>query len=199
MLVSRCGTWSRSSSMPEPPFDAISDGRRGEARRAHVLDGDDRVGRHQLEAGFEQQLFGERIADLHRRALLFRILVELGRRHGRAVDAVAPGLGADIDDGIAGALGGRQEDLVRAREADAHRVDQNVAVVGGGGNSLRRRPSARPCNCRSRRCRRRRRRRDAASSDDAASPKRSAFIIAIGRAPMVKTSRMMPPTPVAAP
>ncbi|MEJ1968108.1 MAG: hypothetical protein WDN03_05620 [Rhizomicrobium sp.] len=31
------------------------------------------------------------------------------------------------------------------------------------------------------------------------SPKRSAFIIAIGRAPMVKTSRMMPPTPVAAP
>ena len=31
------------------------------------------------------------------------------------------------------------------------------------------------------------------------APKRSAFIIAIGRAPMVKTSRMMPPTPVAAP
>ena len=31
------------------------------------------------------------------------------------------------------------------------------------------------------------------------SPKRSAFTLAIGRAPMVKTSRMMPPTPVAAP
>src|SRR3569833_563799 len=28
------------------------------------------------------------------------------------------------------------------------------------------------------------------------SPKRSAFIMAMGRAPMVKTSRMMPPTPV---
>src|SRR5256885_14129399 len=31
------------------------------------------------------------------------------------------------------------------------------------------------------------------------SPNRSAFIEAIGRAPMVKTSRKMPPTPVAAP
>jgi len=31
------------------------------------------------------------------------------------------------------------------------------------------------------------------------SPKRRAFSRATGRAPMVKTSRMMPPTPVAAP
>jgi hypothetical protein len=31
------------------------------------------------------------------------------------------------------------------------------------------------------------------------APKRSAFIAAMGRAPMVKTSRRMPPTPVAAP
>ncbi len=31
------------------------------------------------------------------------------------------------------------------------------------------------------------------------SPNRSAFIEAIGRAPMVNTSRRMPPTPVAAP
>jgi hypothetical protein len=30
-------------------------------------------------------------------------------------------------------------------------------------------------------------------------PKRSAFMLATGRAPMVKTSRRMPPTPVAAP
>ena len=27
-------------------------------------------------------------------------LVELGRRHGRAVDAVAAGLGADVDHGL---------------------------------------------------------------------------------------------------
>ena len=44
--------------------------RGGEAGRAHVLDGDDGVGRHQFEAGLEQQLLGERIADLHGRALL---------------------------------------------------------------------------------------------------------------------------------
>ena len=31
------------------------------------------------------------------------------------------------------------------------------------------------------------------------SPNRSAFIEAMGRAPMVKTSRRIPPTPVAAP
>ena len=31
------------------------------------------------------------------------------------------------------------------------------------------------------------------------SPKRSEFSEAMGRAPMVKTSRRMPPTPVAAP
>jgi hypothetical protein len=33
----------------------------------------------------------------------------------------------------------------------------------------------------------------------AGSPNRSEFIEAIGRAPIVKTSRRMPPTPVAAP
>jgi hypothetical protein len=54
--------------------------------------------RHDLEAGFEQQLLGEGIADLHGRALLLAALVEGGRGHGRAVDAVAAGLGAEIDD-----------------------------------------------------------------------------------------------------
>jgi hypothetical protein len=38
-----------------------------------------------------------------------------------------------------------------------------------------------------------------ASWGDPGSPKLSAFIAAMGRAPMVKTSRRMPPTPVAAP
>ena len=43
--------------------------RAGEPRRAHVLDADDRVGAHQLEARLEQALLGERVADLHGRAL----------------------------------------------------------------------------------------------------------------------------------
>ena len=107
------------------------DGRGSEARRPHVLNSDDRVGRHQLQARFDQQLFGERIADLHRRALLVAVLVEVGARHGRAVDPVAAGLGSDIDDRIADAGRGRIEDLVGAGDADRHRIDQDVAVIGG--------------------------------------------------------------------
>ena len=45
------------------------------------------------------------------------------------MDAVAARLGADVDDGQADALGRRVEDLVGAREADAHGVDQDVVVV----------------------------------------------------------------------
>ena len=98
------------------------DRRGSEARRAHVLDGDDRVGRHQLEAGLDQQLLGERIADLDGRALLVAILVEIGRRHGRAMDAVAPGLRPDVDDRIADAGRGRIENLVglRRRRRSSH-------------------------------------------------------------------------------
>ena len=43
------------------------------------------------------------------------VVAELGRGHGGAVDAVAPGLGADIDHRIADAGGGRIEDPVGAR------------------------------------------------------------------------------------
>ncbi len=106
------------------------DRRGGEARGAHVLDRDDRVRRHQLEACLDQQLFRKGIADLHRRALLLGILAEVGRRHRRAVDAVAAGFRSDIDDRIADAAGGRIEDLVLFGDADGHRVDQDVAVIG---------------------------------------------------------------------
>ena len=84
---------------------------------------------HQLQAGLDEQLFGERVADLHGGALLVGFVVELGRGHGGAVDAVAAGLGADVDDGQADALGGRVEDLVGARQAGAHGVDEDVVVV----------------------------------------------------------------------
>ena len=45
------------------------------------------------------------------------------------MNAVAARLGADIDHRIAGALGSRQENLVLTRQAHAHGVDQDVAVV----------------------------------------------------------------------
>ncbi len=53
-------------------------GRTGQPGGTHVLDTDERVGLHDLETRFEQQLFHERIADLHVGSLLGRRLVELG-------------------------------------------------------------------------------------------------------------------------
>ena len=103
----------------------------GKASRPHILDGNDRIGGHQLQAGLDQQLFGEGVADLNGRALLLRLVVEGGGRHRGAVDAVTPGLRTDIDDRVARALSLGREDPVGRRDADGHGVDQRVAVVGG--------------------------------------------------------------------
>ena len=61
--------------------------------------------------------------------LLFRLLVELRRRHRRAVDAVAAGLGADVVDGVADAAGRALDDVVVPGDAEAEHVDQRIAVV----------------------------------------------------------------------
>ena len=84
---------------------------------------------HQLEARLEQQLLHERIADLHRRPLLRRLLVELRRRHRRAVDAVAAGPGADVVDGVAEPAGLALDERVGLGDAEAEHVDQRVAGV----------------------------------------------------------------------
>ena len=173
--------------------------RAGQPGGAHVLDADERVGLHHLEARLEQQLLHERIADLHRRPLLGRLLVELRRRHRRAVDAVAAGLRADVVDGVADAGRDALDDVGRLGDAETEHVDERVAGV----RRLERDLAADGRNA------------DAVAvagdaGDDAfeqtarararrATPKRSEFSSAIGRAPIVKMSRMMPPTPVAAP
>ena len=51
----------------------------GESRGAHVLYADDCAGGHGFKAGLEQQLFEERIADLHVGALLLRLLGKFRR------------------------------------------------------------------------------------------------------------------------
>ena len=107
------------------------DARGREAGRAHVLDGGDRAGGHQFERRLDQQLLGEGIADLHRRALFLRVRGELGGGHGRAVDAVAAGLRAEVDNWQIGGRGGGIEDGVRLRDSDAHGVDEDVAIVTG--------------------------------------------------------------------
>ncbi len=115
----------------EIALGAHLDRRAGQPRRAHVLDRDHAIGFHDFEAGFQQQLFREGIADLHGRPLLGGIVVELGRRHRGAVNAVAAGLGAEIDDRHVHAGGRRIENLVGVGEAHRHRVDQDVAVIAG--------------------------------------------------------------------
>ena len=129
MPVSRCGTRLTSISMPLPPRGAHLARRARQAGSAHVLNADDRVGLHQLEARLEQQLLHERIADLHVGTLLGRLLVELRRRHGRAVDAVAAGLRADVDDGIPGARGLPMTSASAFADPEAEHVDERVAGV----------------------------------------------------------------------
>ena len=67
------------------------DRRRRQTGGPHVLDRDNGLRRHQFETGFDQELFGKRIADLHGGAFFVCIIVEFGRCHGRAVDAIAAG------------------------------------------------------------------------------------------------------------
>ena len=115
----------------EPALARHLDRGRRQPGRPHVLDRDDRVLLHQFEAGLDQQFLGERIPDLDGRPLLSRVTAELGRSHRRAVDAVASGLRADINDEVARPRSRRIEDPVGTGETDAHRIEQNVPVVGG--------------------------------------------------------------------
>ena len=104
--ASRCGTRSRSSSMPVPAWLAIS--KDEQVRPAAPMSWMPTMAspRHHLEAGLDQTLLGEGIADLHGRALGVALCVELGRREqAGAVDAVAAGLAADVDHRVADAGG----------------------------------------------------------------------------------------------
>src|SRR4029077_2516761 len=113
----------------EIAFGAHLDRRAGQARRAHVLNGDHAALGHDFETGFEQKLFREWIADLNRGPLFLGIGAEFGGCHSGAVNAVATGLGAEINDrhADAGRLG--VEDLVSLGETDRHGVDQAIAVI----------------------------------------------------------------------
>ncbi len=103
--------------------------RAGQPGGAHVLDADNQALLHGFKTGFEKQLLHERIADLHVGTLGAGIFAESGRGHRRAVNAVAPGLRADIDDGIADAGGAAVEDLVLFENAEGEGVDQRVLRI----------------------------------------------------------------------
>ena len=81
-------------------------GRAGKAGRAHVLYARDRAGGEQLEARLHAEFLHERIAHLHRSALLLgRFLGQVLRRKRRTGQAVPPRRRADVKHRIADSLG----------------------------------------------------------------------------------------------
>ena len=104
-------------------------GRAGQACSAHVLYADDRAGLHGFKARFEQQLLQKRITHLDVGPLGLRAFAEFFAGHGGAMDAVAPGLGADVNDRIAFAGGTSIENLVAADESQGEGVYQGIIRV----------------------------------------------------------------------
>ena len=101
----------------------------GESGRAHVLDTGDRVGGEEFETGLEQELLAERITHLDGGTVGLRFLGQLARGESGTGKSVAPGLGADVEDGIPHTLGGAAGDLLVAEDAEAEGVHQRVAAV----------------------------------------------------------------------
>ena len=113
--------------MPVPPRLAVSQVEQVKPGRAHVLNPGDGVGREQFQARFEQQLFLERIAHLHRRPFFARFLGQILRGEGRAGQTIAPRLGADIENRIADAVGRAARDLFVPQNAKAKHIHQRIA------------------------------------------------------------------------
>ena len=104
----------------------------GEARRAEVLDADNGVALGGFEAGFYEDFLEERVADLDGGPEFALVLEGSRGEAGRAVYAVAPGVGADEHEQVAGFAGGRSSEVVGLEKADAHGVDERVAGVAWG-------------------------------------------------------------------
>ena len=102
----------------------------GESGSAHVLNSDDRSGGHGFETGLEQELLEKRIAHLDVGPLPLRLLCELrgGQQRG-AVNAVAPGLGADVDDRIAFAASAGEEQLIFRSDSQGQNIDQRIPGI----------------------------------------------------------------------
>ena len=134
--------------------------------------------------------------------------------HGGAVDAVAPGLRADVNHGIAFARSLGIENLIAPDESQSERIHQRIAGVARLEFGLAAEVGhAKAVSIRSDAADhafqdgmilvdvllRGRTVSVAAPARSDIGPKRSESITATGRAPMVKMSRRIPPTPVAAP
>ena len=102
----------------------------GDAAGTEVLEALDEPALDELERGLDEQLLGERVADLDARSLR-RVVVGEGRagEDRRAADPVAARRRAEQDDEVArtGRRGEGQQPLLQ--QPDGHDVDQRVALV----------------------------------------------------------------------
>ena len=119
----------------EPDVDAELGGhlgqRGGDPRGAAVLERLDDARGHELDRGLDQLLARERVADLHRGALLGGAFVELlACEHRRAADPVAPSRRAVDHDVLPAAGRLRTHDAGGREESDAHGVHEAVVAVG---------------------------------------------------------------------
>ena len=102
----------------------------GQSGGAHVLDPEHDPAPHRLQARLEQDLLREGIAHLYRGPLRLALGVEGLRRHRGAVNAIAAGTAARVENRVAGAGSRGGEDPVLPAHAERERVHQDVAVVG---------------------------------------------------------------------
>src|SRR5207248_4203268 len=96
---------------------------------AQVLNGRDAVELVELQAGFAEQLLEEWVPDLDRGTPGGRSFIHLHRSEGRAVDAVAAGVGTDQQHDVAGAVGLCMPQPLVRHQPNAHRIDNRVVGV----------------------------------------------------------------------
>ncbi len=104
----------------------------GQPAGAEVLHADGQTGVEEGQAGLDELLLLERVADLDRRALVGRRFVEPGRgQDAGAADAVAPGGGTEQHGKVAFALGPGQHETAFRQDAEAENVHQGISAVAG--------------------------------------------------------------------
>src|SRR5205085_8938015 len=108
--------------------------RGGQAGGTEVLQGDEQPAVEQLERALEQLLLLEGISHLDRRPAVLAAVPAVpelgGREHRGPADAVAAGRCAEQDDDVAGSRGGAADETLAPGEAQRHRVDEAVLLVG---------------------------------------------------------------------
>ena len=137
MPSSRRGTAETSTSMPTPPRPAVSLVAQARPGPTEVLDPDHEPGVEQLQAGLDEPLLLEGVADLDARPLgvVARravVAAEAGRgQDAHAADAVTPGARAQQHGQVPRARGDAEHQALDRQRAHAEHVDQRVLGVAG--------------------------------------------------------------------